>query len=246
MTGEESAIQLLQRIREYFVAEGLPEEMLAATCIDDRDAVVLAAIIAANRPRRILEVGTFVGMSTAFLALCAGGTHSNIVSVDPVFPVDVQGERFGYLPGWSVDHGLRMVGRHFGFEARLHHVRGYYSCVPQPQFLANPVRHGVDPSKREIVGAHVGTHGPFDLIFIDGDHYGATVASDLALAAQQLAFRGLIVMHDFEGGWAPEVCSGTEMFLAKTPGFDVRQEQALGVVARRTAKESQAPRSPLP
>src|SRR5207245_1514583 len=75
-------------MQRYFIAQGIPHQVIATFCIHPAEAAQISDLIARTRPRIILEVGTFIGMSTGVIALASANIpECRIVCVDPNFPV---------------------------------------------------------------------------------------------------------------------------------------------------------------
>jgi hypothetical protein len=81
---------------EYYLEQGFPEALLRFVCINQYEAYQICAFIERINPHAMLEVGTFIGLSTDVLAL-ASPTESILVSVDPNLPVSVLSEKFHYF-----------------------------------------------------------------------------------------------------------------------------------------------------
>lgn len=210
--------------------------MLTYISISPQEAMDLVDWVRQSRPRRILEVGAFVGVSSAVLALSAG-EDSLLVTVDPGFPVTVEGQRFGCVEYRPSRYFRGLVHRHFNTASRVKEVPGYYSCVPCAGTLAGPRQLGVDVEAIPVVGQFAEVFGPFDMVFIDGDHYATSVHSDLQLVASQLAAGGTIFLHDFIGNWQDEVRAGTERFLESFSEFASSDYGSLGRIHRKQAVE---------
>ena len=227
--------ELGRQVRDRIVQEcgrlGLPRELVNYICISPKDAEVLADIVASRQPERILEVGTFIGFSTAFIATVAG-VRSNVVSVDPGFPLSIHGDKLAIPDPRRTTEIAQLLTAAMGVDQRIELVSGYYSCVSQPETLAEPIRQGVSVSEIPVVGPVDARFHDFDLVFIDGDHLRSSVASDLNLATQQLTADGAVVLHDIRGGWAEQVHGGIEDFLDGNPGFVFEERATLGLVRR--------------
>ncbi|HMN95828.1 MAG TPA: class I SAM-dependent methyltransferase [Phycisphaerales bacterium] len=76
-----------ERVLETYAALGLPRERIESWCLPRRDAALLVEALAPERHRRILEVGTYVGVSTMLLALHL--PTATIDTIDPDLPLEV-------------------------------------------------------------------------------------------------------------------------------------------------------------
>ena len=190
-------------------------------CIPELDAEMLVDATLRQRPKRILEVGTYVGVSTLLLAL-ATDADSTIVTIDPNLPLGTEmgsmQSDLGGLDGTARTHDVaRAAARQLGVDQRIHFIEGGFATGDT--FSSSRQ----DPAARvAVVGpASCAEFGPFDLVFIDGLHYAAAVEADLRLAATALAPGGLILMHDCIGMWGTNVRAGIFRFLAAHPEFRV-------------------------
>lgn len=124
------------------------------TSMNEATGLLLHSLAWNRRPRRILEIGRFRGVSTLWLAtaLEAGG---EIHSVDPQPVAD--GSLLSLLQPLRPDIKISLI---VGFSP---------SQLPD---------------------------GPFDLIYIDGDHNEQPVLDDLKGTLARLAPDGALVLHD--------------------------------------------------
>ena len=73
----------------HFLSEqGLDREFIENVSVKLDDAEKLINISRHKQPKKILEIGTFVGVSTAILELCLAETE--IICIDADFPVELQ------------------------------------------------------------------------------------------------------------------------------------------------------------
>ena len=143
------------------------------------DRRALYCLLRALRPKRVLEIGTHIGASTAHIAAAlrdnddAAGelTTVDIVPVnDPVArPWEAEGSRFA--PAEIIER--------IGMGARVRFV-----TQPSLSFLATADQR-------------------YDVIFLDGDHSPATVYRELPAALKCLAPNGVVLLHDYFPGGRP-------------------------------------------
>ncbi|MCL2934158.1 MAG: hypothetical protein MGG11_18520 [Trichodesmium sp. MAG_R03] len=74
-----------EKALSFLSEEGLEREFIENMSIKLDDAEKLINISCHKQPQKILEIGTFVGVSTAVLGLCLPETE--IVCIDADFPV---------------------------------------------------------------------------------------------------------------------------------------------------------------
>jgi predicted O-methyltransferase YrrM len=142
----------------------------------DRRAVFY--LTCALRPSSVLEIGTQIGASTVHIASalqkCGNGSNdlARMTTVDVVdvnCDVDAPWVHYGmtYSPG-------EMVG-----------ALGYRGGV-EVEFVKDTSLHFMAHCDRK-----------FDLIFLDGDHWGPTVYQEIPAALNLLNPNGVILLHDY-------------------------------------------------
>jgi predicted O-methyltransferase YrrM len=207
-----------RRVLGVYADCGFDTAAVRQWCIPELDGQMLVDATRVQRPKRILEVGTYVGVSTLLMALA--DATATIVTVDPNLALATEmgsmNSDLGRLAGIVRTHDVaRAAARRLGVENRIEFVAGGFAVGDTFASVRT------DPGARvPVVGPAVcAEHGPFDLIFVDGLHYASTVAADLRLAAEGLAPGGVILMHDCIGMWGTNVRAGIFRFLADRTEF---------------------------
>jgi predicted O-methyltransferase YrrM len=207
------------KVMQAYEACKIDSVAIGQWCIPEPDAQMLVEQVSRYHPKRVLEVGTYVGVSTLLLAITADG-ETSIVSVDPNLPLEIEmgsmGSALGRLDGARRTQDVaQAVAHHMGVDRRIRFVEGGFATGATFASARNDLRAQVP-----IVGLKVSQEfGPFDLIFIDGLHYAAVVEADLRMAANALAPGGTILMHDCIGMWGTNVRAGIYRFLDEHPQF---------------------------
>ena len=155
------------------------------------------------------------------------GQHSSLVCVDPNLPVNVQSSELGLLEERGCLFFVRKMLEFFGNHTATV-LEGFFSCPPQRSFREQLLSCGIRPDRIDIVGDRVGDFAPYDLVFIDGDHFAEAVHSDLSLVSKYLSKMGTIILHDLSGKWANEVETGVRRFLQEHPAHSITVNDNLG------------------
>ncbi|RYG38962.1 MAG: hypothetical protein EON93_00990 [Burkholderiales bacterium] len=225
-----------------YKALGYPAHVVGSWAISENDIDDFVLLAAAANPKKIIEVGTFVGVSTMLLALACPDAH--IFTVDPDFPLSVEMSSAG--SGFAgVDHGAtthdiaRLVAIRLGVQDRITFVRGGFAVGDT--FSSILTKGG---EKTPIVGPELcAKEGPFDFAFIDGLHSADAVAADLELVEPALKPGSQIVLHDCIGFWGASVRSGIFEFLRHHPEYVFTHPpyadvyKSVGVLRPRTSDE---------
>lgn len=176
---------MLHRTDDFATSLGLSAddrrrvEVLAKKAADDANGMThledyraLGAVCADLRPSRIFEIGTFLGItSNYFLDLLP---ESEVVSIaycrNRLNPF---AKKYNNSSMNSGDVGSKVTAAN---RTRFHQLLGDSHALTATEML------------REF--------GPFDLVFIDGDHSRLGVSQDTTLAQAILAPNGAICWHD--------------------------------------------------
>ena len=146
------------------------------------DAHYLANVLRRYKPASILEVGSYLGMSTSWLLHVSEPWKASVTCVDP------------NIPHWSFQDPLA-VRREYLQQSYSHrkveNIVGFFSKVGEGM--------NDDVSREQI--ASIPSVGPqlterFDMVFLDGDHTYDVVKEDFAVALKLLNPGGTVVFHD--------------------------------------------------
>lgn len=139
---------------------------------DMHDYKALAATAIRYKPKRILEIGTYLGVTSDFFLSIL--PESEVISIAYVNP------------------RLRIFGRRFNnSELTTEQIGSEVSAEWRPRFMQ---LYG--DSHKLKSRAMIEKYGAFDLVFIDGDHSAEGVALDTELAKQIISESGVICWHD--------------------------------------------------
>jgi len=228
-----------QMVYTYFVDQGFPEALLDFVCIHQDEADQITTLIESKQPDSILEIGTFIGLSTGVLALASAPT-STLVCVDPNFPVDIFSNNFKHPESRGCFEFVRTMLEHFGIHQKVVLLEGYFSCISvsyQERFIAQGGNTDlIESNNITVVGERTGEYAPYDLVFVDGDHSLEFVYSDLSLVHRYLSEDGIIILHDLDprGHWGKDVAAGVTQFLQNYAGFSIIIHENLGLLYKET------------
>lgn len=138
------------------------------------DAPYLGRLIANYKPKSILEIGTFIGVSTRFLLEVSKKYDTSIDCVDPC----IKHRSFTSI----LETRIRIISKQY--EARVNHLIGFWSDQPVKGFEEYSIYNPINIDKK------------YDFVFIDGDHTYESVKRDFELAKQCLTSQGVIAFHD--------------------------------------------------
>ncbi len=221
-----------QKVFDYFLEQGFPEALLRFVCINLYEASQISAIIERIKPRTMLEIGTFIGLSTGVLVQTSP-PDSILVCIDPNLPVNVLSERFHYFESRGSLWFVRNMLEHFEKLQKTVVLEGCFtpmSALYRDRLLA----HGGNPESVAVIGESARDFAPYDLVFVDGDHNEESVYADLSLVCHYISEDALIILHDLSGDWGIHVFGGMRKFLHEHPEFSVRIHENLGFLYKRS------------
>lgn len=206
------ALAFREEAIEFFSAMGLPRQMLEMISITEENALELEKQIKAVKPTAILEIGSFVGVSSAVIAqsMSAGST---LVSVDPCLSIAPDAGEFSSQAAQPNSYYFDSMLRALLTGKKIIRLKGFFSRYPTDQFVGYHGPYNPDFDSLEVVSDKAAASGPYDLIFLDADHYSASVRSDLNALFPMLSDKGRVIIHDMEGDWATEVGAGVDAFM---------------------------------
>ncbi|HEX5264868.1 MAG TPA: class I SAM-dependent methyltransferase, partial [Phenylobacterium sp.] len=230
---------LHEQVLTAYEALGYPRHIVGTWAISDNDVEDFVRLAVAADPRKILEVGTFVGVSTMMLALAC--PKARIFTVDPDFLLAGEMSSAGSVvdgvdPSVTTFDVARRVAARLGVLDRIEFVRGGFAVGDTfSSFLHK------DGATIEVVGPKLcREEGPFDFAFVDGLHSAEAVAADLNLVATAVDVAATVVLHDCIGFWGASVRSGVHAFLRGHPDYAFSHPRyaevykSIGVLKRRS------------
>lgn len=197
---------------------GFDVDILRKWSIDENDWNILRSDIQERQPRIILEIGTFVGVSSLLMSSVVG-EYQTIYSIDPNLSIEDEIFAVGDTMMGSSRKGrsldiARMVRDKCQFGKNIHFLEG---CLDYDMSYSGA--HGFKKHLSYFLAESV----VFDLIFIDGLHFADAVLSDLSSSEKILSRDGVLFLHDGKGRWAEEVLFGICKFLEKNNNYEVNR-----------------------
>ncbi|MGK7900640.1 MAG: O-methyltransferase [Hormoscilla sp.] len=222
---------------DFLTRQGLDRAFVENSSITIEDAQEIFNIVEAENPRKILEIGTFVGVSSAVLGL--GAPQAEIVCIDADLPAIAQNllclRQFDDVRDRRTNLDfVSQVVEHFGMAKRFTLKSGFFSCC----FPEDEDRNKLSVGEIELTGSIIGQEiceqfGPFDMAFLDADHRKAAVFSDLTVLYPHVKPGGAIVLDDAgEDFWGQQVKAAMREFLELHPEIPFEVRGDIGIIRR--------------
>jgi hypothetical protein len=181
----------------------------------------------------MLEVGTFIGLSTGVLAL-ASSLESVLVCVDPNLPVNVLSQKFHYSESRESFWFVQSMLEHFEKDQKTILLEGTLSPL-SADYRDRWMALGGNPKSTAGICERVKEFAPYNLVFVDGDHHEDSVYADLSSVCHYLNEDALIILHDLSGYWGIHVFGGISRFLQEHAEFSLQIHENLGFLYRRSS-----------
>jgi methyltransferase family protein len=203
--------EIFKRLDEYRGAvlelfSELPPSLERQMAVRDSDALTLSYFLEhyPAKPHAVLEVGTFVGVSTFLFA--AHDTVSRVVSVDPNFTLsevvrrDFEGEWMGTVFNPSQEEGSAVGVQDVAKSAleRFPNEGGKVSLV--------------EGTTKDVNLEQLFEPGDHPIAFVDGAHTAEWAQADLQAVFSAWP-RTVAIMHDCRGLLEPQVLAGVIGFI---------------------------------
>ncbi len=180
------------------------------------DFSILAHQINRSRPSYILELGTFLGVST-FLFAQLIDDNQHIYSVDPNLLLRdeieaVDGIQNVEIPNVKSHDVARIIKDAYFNRKNIHFYEGCLDYDSAYSKVGGLVKH-----LPEFLIANI----KFDFVFIDALHVADAVLSDLRAVEKIISSDGAIFLHDGIGRWADQVLFGVCKFFEACHNFEL-------------------------
>ncbi len=155
------------------------------------DACQIARVLDRHRPQRILEIGSFLGLSVRWLLEASQDWNAHVTAIDP----NVRHRVFDDPRATLIKLNARFLPE------RLEIVTAFFAKAFKPfhdyeHYEPTRTRAQVEDIAADLRVIDDGWDQTFDFIFIDGDHGYHAVLRDFAVARSLLNPGGCIVFHD--------------------------------------------------
>lgn len=158
------------------------------------DAYTLYRLLDKTRPKRMLEVGSFLGFSTRWLCEVCTAWGATVTAIDPNikhrifhYPREILQE---FNQRCIADKSLAVVTAFFGQPFTDQDIAWRYTNeLARDEAFVDKLVTGIPV----IDASH---DAVFDFVFIDGAHHYHAVAENFRIARQLLAPGGVITFHD--------------------------------------------------
>jgi len=160
-------------------------DLRGAICCTAEEAMLLYWLVRLIDPLHPLEIGSYVGWSTAHL-LAASRRPVQCVDSFTEVSADAAGDASGFLAPMRFSGEARMVENLTRCELRHFHLTV-----------------GASPACLERIAPLAG----WDFVFLDGEHSGGQPMRDVDGLSEHLSDDGVIVLHDV---WLPDVRKALE------------------------------------
>jgi len=189
LKGRQVASEALPEIRSPIDSDVLPDEWIKIRPVSGPgmlglvEQIVLAMIVVRRRPSVMFEIGTYLGATSVLLA-------ANSPPHARVYTLDLQPTKEGRLTRFpqtakSIIVGSPRVGELFRNSTSSHKI---------VQLLGDSATYDFSPY-----------FGQVSLVFVDGNHQYDNVKADSYNALELIAPGGMIIWHDYETEYGPDV-----------------------------------------
>ena len=208
------------------------------------DAVYLHERLQAARPRRILEIGSYLGFSTRWLLESSRAWEASVTSVDPGLRHRTFDRPRAHLRRFCA-----------GFESRLDLLDACLSDKNEAMFMHDYLAYEPRLSPRDALARMDAApvlaepFGAFDFAFVDGDHGFHATTANVRLVARMMPEGGTIVVHDAFS--FPDVVPALEALCADAPGLAFKGVDGLPFhlgmdrIGQLSGRDSMAIKAPL-
>jgi len=227
----------LEAIYEDYEAIGELSDELKRWSLKQPEAQVIHDIIKGLKPKKIVAVGLFKGVSTlVMLQALEGQDYEYILGIDPFFKgqfnivlpwedIEVQKDQENYYDVY------KKVTSKYGDKVKT--VRGFAT-------VAGNESSNLD-DKEEVLGNREDwfklreVEEGVDLIFLDGDHTYPTCLEDFKVAWDKIRVGGVVLLHDVYS-WVDEIDKALP-YIRALPNAELeligeKLEDGIGVVTK--------------
>ncbi len=183
----------------------------------------------------LLEVGSFIGVSTIILAYL--GADAKIIAVDPNLLVTSDAEEFGVKQDERCRTYFDVIYENkykYLLKQRIHRYDAYFSSYPSEEVVE--LKGKYENMKDISILDESVIEEKIDIAFIDGEHTEKGVSSDLLKVAPKMKDTGIMVLHDMQGYWGKRVRRGINIFLNENKDYFLKLDSnnsEIGVISKK-------------
>lgn len=186
----------------------MPRKVIEVVCIQYYEFDDVANILRKQKNiNTIMEIGSYVGLSTVLLSVFS----SKLISVDPNLDIKADCDKYNVVGyGKSRNYFDRVIKR-FGKNS-ITKYDNYFSKTPNEKFVKFHQKYDENLCDIPILPLEKIQKEKIDVVFLDGDHYRDGVLSDLNKISMLNYLPRLIILHDVKGTWGKEICEAVKQF----------------------------------
>ena len=200
---------LRNNVVEYLTTLGVPKKVLDIVCIQYYEFEVIEEIFRKfNNIKTIMEIGSYVGVSTFLLShFC-----QNIISIDPNLNIEADCRKYNEDGQGNARKYFSQVIEHYKIK-NCSIFDNYFSKTPRREFIDFHKPYDSNLENIPLFSLKNLDNLPtIDVVFLDGDHYWDGVMSDLLKIIQFKRLPKLILLHDVKGNWGEQIKKGVKEF----------------------------------
>ena len=164
-------------------------------------------IINNNKPRKILEIGSFEGRSTVWMIEhCTAAAEGDI----EIFCVDTWGGGIEHQKGGQIETSMPDVERRFNSNITIAKDK-----TPHKAEIVK-LRNFSNLALADLIAERKTEY--FDLVYIDGSHQAPDVLTDAVMAFQVLKVGGLMIFDDYL--WSMDKPGTQDVLKMPKPAID--------------------------
>ncbi len=203
-----SCIKEYNEIINYLISLKMPKKVLDMVCIKYYEFDEIVKVLSKIKSiYTILEVGSYVGVSTCLLSQFC----QKIISIDPNLDIKADCDKYREKGEGKSREYFNKVMTNFKVNNVIKYDN-YFSKVPNNDFIEFHKIYDENLQEIEILPHYCLNGESIDVVFLDGDHFKDGVLSDLMKIIDLPNLPKIIILHDVRGKWGNEICEAVRQF----------------------------------